>query len=649
MAPSRVESNHESNRQVHHLANPIGLERNTSAATQAFRALHSERIPRSFCAQDCIDPLKTINPARLPLFGQDILLTSSQMSQSQDEIDPSLTLGLPASNALHEDFTISSTDEDADGEPDESFHSEQSFWSTHPADISASTAATMDDDEPPIPLLGRDGTWKGVSPSKAAMRDDNQNASHGRDAGRSESRTFKVLDGVSELALISDVPPRQTRRKRGASVSSHGSSGVPRSAVKKQKKGKGKQKAEESGSSKPGARTKRTPKKTPPKPKTPKKPAQSTPSSSRLTRSQVPSSEIGHSDRSGMSTLSSPASGRYKLRKKESVPRLDLAALLTPPRDTPPRNQSIQSRNEAADRSADWLGELDESHHLDEPATLEAAAIQGSSSAALAEATELKQESSFEASLEIDELENSLPDIRFVTPRDRGQRTFPRHWEVHPEFPLLYQRYHVPSSVSPEVLEMLLRGVNFADADEEFHLTINRAQSVHGAFNKPRSILDLYTPRFVKGVGPNKVGMCPVCYEEGRVNFLKTKFSAYNYHLQNFHGISALTCLPFIPPTHFRTKQCPNRKPKERKEIVQGHCYSCKKWVDMQGPKDTDVKVAEIYWWKHAQACHRKGAKMPEGVGGWFVEGLWYRRVCSVLELVGGVDGEVRKLVAGNK
>jgi hypothetical protein len=46
--------------------------------------------------------------------------------------------------------------------------------------------------------------------------------------------------------------------------------------------------------------------------------------------------------------------------------------------------------------------------------------------------------------------------------------------------------------------------------DDELRDTVDRAQSVHGAFNKPRSILDLYTPRFVKGVGVDKVGMCPV-------------------------------------------------------------------------------------------------------------------------------------------
>lgn len=46
--------------------------------------------------------------------------------------------------------------------------------------------------------------------------------------------------------------------------------------------------------------------------------------------------------------------------------------------------------------------------------------------------------------------------------------------------------------------------------DEEFHEIVDRAQTVQGTFNKPRSVLDLYTPRFVKGVGVQKVGMCPI-------------------------------------------------------------------------------------------------------------------------------------------
>lgn len=140
---------------------------------------------------------------------------------------------------------------------------------------------------------------------------------------------------------------------------------------------------------------------------------------------------------------------------------------------------------------------------------------------------------------------------------------------------------------------------------------------------------------------------------EAHADFLDFVFllcaTAYNYHLQNFHGISALTGLPFTPPSKFRTESRPNAKPKERRQIIQGLCHSCNKYIDIQGPKETEVKVAEIYWWKHAQACHRSGNKVPDGVGGYFVENKWYERVCAVLGLLGGFEGELRRLLSGSK
>lgn len=56
------------------------------------------------------------------------------------------------------------------------------------------------------------------------------------------------------------------------------------------------------------------------------------------------------------------------------------------------------------------------------------------------------------------------------------------------------------------------------------------------AFNSPSHALDLYTPRYVKGSGSDKVGLCPICIEpisrggEGTKLFLKTKVSAYSEH-----------------------------------------------------------------------------------------------------------------------
>jgi hypothetical protein len=56
-----------------------------------------------------------------------------------------------------------------------------------------------------------------------------------------------------------------------------------------------------------------------------------------------------------------------------------------------------------------------------------------------------------------------------------------------------------------------------------------------GQYNAPRDALDLYTPRFVRGRGSDKMGMCPICIErperggEGRKVWLSMKFSAFKW------------------------------------------------------------------------------------------------------------------------
>ncbi|KAF8228693.1 hypothetical protein L208DRAFT_1424360 [Tricholoma matsutake] len=83
------------------------------------------------------------------------------------------------------------------------------------------------------------------------------------------------------------------------------------------------------------------------------------------------------------------------------------------------------------------------------------------------------------------------------------------------------------------------------------------------------------------------------------------KFSAFNYHMQYAHGISASTGRPFSPPTAFRcTKR--NKPGKLEKPIIQeGKCHKCHKWVAVEGIKDIQNKVKEIFWWKHAAVCHQ--------------------------------------------
>ena len=62
------------------------------------------------------------------------------------------------------------------------------------------------------------------------------------------------------------------------------------------------------------------------------------------------------------------------------------------------------------------------------------------------------------------------------------------------------------------------------------------AEHPGGLYNPPRGALDLYTPRFVKGKGVEKVGLCPICvepYERGGENkrlWLAMKFSAFKWY-----------------------------------------------------------------------------------------------------------------------
>ncbi|KAI9569995.1 hypothetical protein HD554DRAFT_2019302, partial [Boletus coccyginus] len=151
-----------------------------------------------------------------------------------------------------------------------------------------------------------------------------------------------------------------------------------------------------------------------------------------------------------------------------------------------------------------------------------------------------------------------------------------------------------------------------------------------GIYNKPRDALDLYTPRFVKGRGATKVGVCPICIEspsrggKGQTVWLSMKFSAYNYHLQYAHGISSVSARPFSPPVAFRTIKRQNPAKNERISRQEGKCHKCKKWVLVDSTKDIDVKASLGHRWKHAAACHQ-GTHM-EGDDDFFLDDEIYRR-----------------------
>ncbi|TFK83568.1 hypothetical protein K466DRAFT_554853 [Polyporus arcularius HHB13444] len=207
-------------------------------------------------------------------------------------------------------------------------------------------------------------------------------------------------------------------------------------------------------------------------------------------------------------------------------------------------------------------------------------------------------------------------------------RTLPLRIPIHDNFPLFYRRFPVSSVIDVEL----------AAAHKISVLRVPDALS-----NAPRDAFDLYTPRFVKGRGTTKVGLCPMCHEktarggDGKKLWLSMKFSAFNYHMQYAHGISPSTGRPFSPPIGFRTVSRANPGKHEKTQIMEGKCHKCKKWAPVEGIKDVPSKVKEIFWWKHAATCHQ--GSTIDGECDIFVEDDVFRAVVAAQE-AGDEDAE---------
>lgn len=202
-------------------------------------------------------------------------------------------------------------------------------------------------------------------------------------------------------------------------------------------------------------------------------------------------------------------------------------------------------------------------------------------------------------------------------------RIFPKTIPIYSEiFPRFYKRFRVPSALNSNFQVVVFGSIDPDKVqDEELKIIAKRGMKSLGNWHGPLNPFDLYTPRWVRGIGKDKEGLCSICYEEDskKIIWKRTKTSEYNYHLIYQHGISPHTQKPLDPPIAIRDQNISKSRAGQRKSILQGKCHVCKKYIDLQGRYSGQVKVPEIYWWKHARVCH-KGKPGLQGAGGVFVE-----------------------------
>lgn len=124
---------------------------------------------------------------------------------------------------------------------------------------------------------------------------------------------------------------------------------------------------------------------------------------------------------------------------------------------------------------------------------------------------------------------------------------------------------------------------------------------------------DLYSPVWVRGQGIDREGCCPQCRPQ---LWLKIKQSAYWYHMNFFHGISAATGRPYQAPLQYRCTPVSSRDSKQRSVYcVEALCGSCSDWIMLVSdfasmlPVTAMVVEEEIglaSWYRHAQKCHHR-------------------------------------------
>ncbi|KAF8582393.1 hypothetical protein K439DRAFT_1635327 [Ramaria rubella] len=127
-------------------------------------------------------------------------------------------------------------------------------------------------------------------------------------------------------------------------------------------------------------------------------------------------------------------------------------------------------------------------------------------------------------SLAVEEAGRPSSSITSLTSTSRCRRTFPSKIPINTAFPLFYRQFPVSSYFYPNEDS----DVSILATTKTKPAPVAHIYDVHDPYN-------LYTPRFTRGIGKNKLGMCPICFEPferggaDHSEWLAMKFSAYKW------------------------------------------------------------------------------------------------------------------------